>query len=150
MAITVIRARAPIGAMVGLQRRRRIANHTDGAAVFFARGRFPGGGLAGIAVWLTDENQSAVCSMRVIGHPDHSGRPCASCGSNASAVHVVMGTAVCALWALGAHVGHSTLLQSTYHMSAATRARDEEPCTCGVEYRGGGDRRNRFPDARRA
>src|SRR2546429_9606604 len=103
MALTVFALGAPLGAWVGYNVAGAIADHYGWRAVFFALG-LPGA-LAGIAVWLTvrepkrgcldsgedGEAPSVLATMRVLWQQ----RP---------PLHVVMGSAGCGPWGLGALV----------------------------------------------
>jgi MFS family permease len=116
MALTVFALGAPIGAWVGYNVAGAIADHYGWRAVFFALG-VPGV-LAGLAVWLTvreprrgcldagddGESPSVATTMRFLWQ-------------QRSAVHVMLGTAVCALWGWGLMFWTPAFLQRTYHMS---------------------------------
>jgi MFS family permease len=116
MALTVFSLGAPVGAYVGYNVAGAIADHYGWRSVFFALG-VPGV-LAGIGVWLTvreprrgcldsgaeGEAPSALATMRFLW-------------TQRSAVHVILGTAVCALWGWGLMFWTPAFLQRTYHMS---------------------------------
>jgi predicted MFS family arabinose efflux permease len=116
MALTVFALGAPIGAWVGYNVAGAIADHYGWRAVFFALG-VPGV-LAGLGVWLTvreprrgcldagddGESPSVATTMRFLWQ-------------QRSAVHVMLGTAVCALWGWGLMFWTPAFLQRTYHMS---------------------------------
>ena len=121
MALTVFALGAPIGAWVGYNVAGGIADHYGWRAVFYALG-LPGV-LAGMAVWLTvrepkrgcldggDEGEapSVVATMRFMWQ-------------QRSAVHVMVGSAVCALWGWGLMYWTPAFLQRTYHMSVGEAA----------------------------
>jgi len=81
-----------------------IADHYGWRAVFFALG-IPGV-LAGIAVWLTVREPKRGCLDA--GDQDTPTIPetLRFLWQQRSAVHVMMGTAVCALWGWGSCSGH--------------------------------------------
>ena len=121
MALTVFSLGAPIGAWVGYNVAGVIADHYGWRAVFFALG-IPGV-LVGLAVWLTvreprrgaldggddGEAPSVAATMRFLWQ-------------QRSAVHLMMGTAVCALWGWGLMFWTPAFLQRTYHMSVGEAA----------------------------
>jgi len=121
MALTVFSLGAPIGAWVGYNVAGVIADHYGWRAVFFVLG-IPGV-LVGLAVWLTvreprrgrldggddGEAPSVAATMRFLWQ-------------QRSAVHVMMGTAVCALWGWGLMFWTPAFLQRTYHMSVGEAA----------------------------
>src|SRR6201998_2794792 len=121
MALTVFSLAARIGAWVGYNVAAAIADHYGWRAVFFALG-VPGV-LAGLGVWLTvrepkrgcldsgddREAPSVLATMRFLWQ-------------QRSAVHVMMGTAVCALWGWGLMFWTPAFLQRTYQMSVGEAA----------------------------
>jgi MFS family permease len=116
MALTVFSLGAPIGAWVGYNVAGAIADHYGWRAVFFALG-IPGV-LAGIAVWLTVREPRRGC-LDSSGDTDAPsiGATMSFLWQQRSAVHVMMGTAVCALWGWGLMFWTPVFLQRTYHMS---------------------------------
>jgi predicted MFS family arabinose efflux permease len=115
MALTVFALGAPIGAWLGYNVAGAIADHYGWRAVFFALG-IPGV-LAGIAVWLTVREPKRGCLDA--GDQDTPTIPetLRFLWQQRSAVHVMIGTAVCALWGWGLMFWTPTFLQRTYHMS---------------------------------
>jgi MFS family permease len=120
MALTVFSLGAPIGAWLGYNVAGAIADDYGWRAVFYALG-IPGV-LAGLAVWLTvrepkrgcldegdDETPTVRATLRFIWR-------------QRSAVHLMMGTAVCALWGWGLMFWTPAFLQRTYHMSVGEAA----------------------------
>jgi MFS family permease len=121
MALTVFSLGAPFGAWLGYNVAGAVADHYGWRAVFFALG-LPGV-LAGLLVWLT------------VREPP---RGCLDAGKDAlapsilttfrfmwaqrSAVHVIMGTAVCALWGWGLMFWTPAFLQRTYQLSVGEAA----------------------------
>jgi predicted MFS family arabinose efflux permease len=115
MALTVFALGAPIGAWLGYNVAGAIADRYGWRAVFFALG-IPGV-LAGIAVWLTVREPKRGCLDA--GDQDTPTIPetLRFLWQQRSAVHVMIGTAVCALWGWGLMFWTPTFLQRTYHMS---------------------------------
>ncbi|HXW73694.1 MAG TPA: MFS transporter [Steroidobacteraceae bacterium] len=116
MALTVFALGAPIGAWVGYNVAGAIADHYGWRAVFFALG-IPGV-LAGLAVWLTVREPRRGC----LDSGDDGEAPTIATTlrflwQQRSAVHVMMGTAVCALWGWGLMFWTPAFLQRTYHLS---------------------------------
>jgi len=116
MALTVFALGAPIGAWVGYNVAGAIADHYGWRMVFYALG-IPGV-LAGAAVWLTVREPQRGC----LDSGDDGAAPSIAATlrflwEQRSAVHVMMGTAVCALWGWGLMFWTPTFLQRTYHMS---------------------------------
>src|SRR5579862_69680 len=121
MALTVFSLGAPIGAFVGYNVAGAIADDYGWRSVFYALG-IPGV-LAGVAVWLTvrepkrgcldcegdDEVPTVQATLRFMWR-------------QRSAVHVMMGTAVCALWGWGLMFWTPAFLQRTYSMSVGQAA----------------------------
>jgi len=116
MALTVFSLGAPIGAWVGYNVAGIIADHYGWRSVFFALG-VPGI-LAGIAVWLTVREPERGCLDA--GH-DNDAPPFLATmkflWEQRSAVHLMTGSAICALWGWGLMYWTPTFLQRTYHMS---------------------------------
>ena len=116
MALTVFALGAPIGAWLGYNVAGAIADHYGWRAVFFALG-VPGV-LAGIAVGVTVREPRRGC----LDSGDHGEAPSVVdtmrfLWQQRSAVHVMMGSAVCALWGWGLMFWTPAFLQRTYHMS---------------------------------
>ena len=116
MALTVFSLGAPIGAWVGYNVAGAIADHYGWRAVFYALG-IPGV-LAGMAVWLTVREPKRGC----LDSGDDGEAPSVAdtmrfLWQQRSAVHLMVGTAVCALWGWGLMFWTPTFLQRTYHMS---------------------------------
>jgi MFS family permease len=116
MALTVFSLGAPIGAWVGYNVAGAIADHYGWRAVFFALG-VPGV-LAGLGVWLTVREPKRGC----LDSGDDREAPSVLATmrfllQQRSAIHVMMGTAVCALWGWGLMFWTPAFLQRTYHMS---------------------------------
>lgn len=121
MALTVFSLGAPIGAWVGYNVAGMIADHYGWRAVFFALG-VPGV-LAGIAVWVTVREPRRGC----LDSGDDAAAPSFLATmrflwEQRAAVHVIMGTALCALWGWGLMFWTPTFLQRTYHMSVGEAA----------------------------
>ena len=116
MALTVFSLGAPIGAWLGYNVAGAVADHYGWRAVFFALG-VPGV-LAGLGVWLTVREPQRGC----LDSGDDGIAPSVAATMRflwrqRSAVHVMMGTAVCALWGWGLMFWTPAFLQRTYHMS---------------------------------
>ena len=121
MALTVFSLGAPIGAWVGYNVAGAIADHYGWRAVFFALG-VPGV-LAGIAVWLTvREPQRGCLDAGDDGAAPSFRETLRFWWAQRSAVHVMLGTAICALWGWGLMFFTPTFLQRTYHMSVGEAA----------------------------
>jgi predicted MFS family arabinose efflux permease len=121
MALTVFSLGAPIGAWVGYNVAGIIADRYGWRAVFFALG-VPGV-LAGIAVWVTVREPKRGC----LDSGDDGAAPSIPATmrfmwEQRAAVHVIMGTALCALWGWGLMFWTPTFLQRTYHMSVGEAA----------------------------
>jgi MFS family permease len=121
MALTVFSLGAPIGAWVGYNVAGIIADRYGWRAVFFALG-VPGV-LAGIAVWVTVREPKRGC----LDSGDDGAAPSIRATmrfmwEQRAAVHVIMGTALCALWGWGLMFWTPTFLQRTYHMSVGEAA----------------------------
>jgi predicted MFS family arabinose efflux permease len=116
MALTVFSLGAPIGAWLGYNVAGAIADQYGWRAVFYALG-IPGV-LAGIAVWLTVREPRRGCfDSGDNGEAPSFVETMRFLWQQRSAVHVMMGTAVCALWGWGLMFFTPTFLQRTYHMS---------------------------------
>ena len=116
MALTVFSLGAPFGAWVGYNVAGVIADHYGWRAVFYALG-VPGV-LAGIAVWLTVREPKRGC----LDSEDDDDTPgvletMRFLWRQRSAVHVMIGSAVCALWGWGLMYWTPTFLQRTYHLT---------------------------------
>ena len=116
MALTVFSLGAPFGAWVGYNVAGVIADHYGWRAVFYALG-VPGV-LAGIAVWLTVREPKRGC----LDSEDDGDAPgiletMRFLWRQRSAVHVMIGSAVCALWGWGLMYWTPTFLQRTYHLT---------------------------------
>ncbi|MBV8343039.1 MAG: MFS transporter [Gammaproteobacteria bacterium] len=121
MALTVFSLGAPIGAWIGYNVAGAIADHYGWRMVFFALG-IPGV-LAGIAVWLTVREPRRGC----LDSAEDGAAPSVAATlrfmwQQRSAVHTMMGTAVCALWGWGLMFFTPTFLQRTYHMTVGEAA----------------------------
>jgi predicted MFS family arabinose efflux permease len=115
MALTVFALGAPIGAWLGYNVAGAIADHYGWRAVFFALG-IPGV-LAGIAVWLTVREPKRGCLDAGDQGTPTIPETLRFLWQQRSAVHVMIGTSVCALWGWGLMFWTPTFLQRTYHMS---------------------------------
>jgi MFS family permease len=116
MALTVFSLGAPIGAWVGYNIAGAIADQYGWRTVFYALG-IPGV-LAGMAVWLTvREPQRGCLDSGDDGEAPSVGETMRFLWQQRSAVHLMIGTAVCALWGWGLMFWTPTFLQRTYHMS---------------------------------
>jgi MFS family permease len=116
MALTVFSLGAPFGAWVGYNVAGIIADDYGWRAVFFALG-VPGV-LAGIAVWLTVREPRRGC----LDSGDDGDAPTILetmrfLWRQRSAVHLMIASAICALWGWGLMFWTPTFLQRTYHMS---------------------------------
>jgi len=121
MALTVFSLGAPIGAYLGYNVASALADDYGWRAVFYVLGL--AGIPVGIAVWLTvrepkrgaldcegnDQTPTVEATLRFMW-------------TQRSAVHVMMGTAVCALWGWGLMYWTPVFLQRTYHMSVGQSA----------------------------
>jgi len=116
MALTVFSLGAPIGAWLGYNVAGAIADQYGWRAVFYALG-IPGV-LAGLAVWLTVREPRRGC----LDAGKDSLAPSVKATmrfmwQQRSAVHTMIGSAVCALWGWGLMFWTPTFLQRTYHMT---------------------------------
>jgi MFS family permease len=121
MALTVFSLGAPLGAWVGYNVAGVIADRYGWRAVFYALG-IPGV-LAGMAVWLTVREPRRGC----LDAGDDGEAPSVAdtlrfLWQQRSAVHLMMGTAVCALWGWGLMFWTPAFLQRTYNMSVGEAA----------------------------
>jgi predicted MFS family arabinose efflux permease len=121
MALTVFSLGAPIGAWLGYNVAGAIADHYGWRAVFFALG-LPGV-LAGVLIWLTVREPQRGCL--------DSGKDALAPSivttlrfmwAQRSAVHLITGTAVCALWGWGLMYWTTVFLQRTYQLSVGEAA----------------------------
>jgi predicted MFS family arabinose efflux permease len=116
MALTVFALGAPIGAFLGYNVAGAIADLYGWRSVFYALG-IPGV-LAGLGVWLTVREPRRGC----LDSGDQGEAPSVAATmrflwEQRSAVHLMMGTAVCALWGWGLMYWTPAFLQRTYHMT---------------------------------
>src|SRR5579862_7160918 len=114
MALTVFSLGAPIGAWVGYNVAGAIADTYGWRGVFFALG-VPGV-VAGLAVWLTVREPRRGCLDS--SEAEQSDAPTIAetmrfWWSQRSAVHLMIGTAVCALWGWGLMFWTTVFLQRT-------------------------------------
>jgi MFS family permease len=121
MALTVFSLGAPIGAWVGYNVAGAVADHYGWRAVFFALG-VPGV-LAGLAVWLTVREPRRGC----LDSGDDGEAPTIVetmrfWWQQRSAVHLMIGSALCALWGWGLMFWTPAFLQRTYHMTVGEAA----------------------------
>jgi predicted MFS family arabinose efflux permease len=116
MALTVFSLGAPIGAWLGYNVAGTIADQFGWRSVFFVLG-VPGV-LAGIAVWFTvrepkrgrfdsDDDTATPSFLDTMGF----------LWQQRSAVHLMIGSALCALWGWGLMYWTPVFLQRTYNMS---------------------------------
>ncbi|MBS0366685.1 MAG: MFS transporter [Proteobacteria bacterium] len=121
MALTVFALGAPLGAALGYNVAATVADHYGWRSVFFVLG-LPGV-LAGIAVWLTVREPRRGClDAGDDGEAPSLAETLRFLWRQRSAVHIIMGTAVCALWGWGLMYWTSSFLQRTYHMSVGEAA----------------------------
>jgi predicted MFS family arabinose efflux permease len=121
MALTVFSLGAPIGAWLGYNVAGSIADHYGWRWVFFALG-IPGV-LAGLLVWLTvREPQRGCLDAGRDGLAPSIVTTFRFMWAQRSAVHVIMGTAVCALWGWGLMYWTTVFLQRTYQLSVGEAA----------------------------
>jgi predicted MFS family arabinose efflux permease len=116
MALTVFALGAPIGAFLGYNVAGAIADLYGWRSVFYALG-IPGV-LAGLGVWLTVREPKRGC----LDSGDKGEAPSVAATmrflwEQRSAVHLMIGTAVCALWGWGLMYWTPAFLQRTYHMT---------------------------------
>jgi MFS family permease len=116
MALTVFSLGAPFGAYVGYSIAGAVADRYGWRDVFFALG-VPGV-LAGIAVWLTVREPVRGC----LDCPDEEPAPSFPTTmrylwTQRSAIHVMIASAVCALWGWGLMYWTPTFLQRTYSLT---------------------------------
>jgi MFS family permease len=116
MALTVFALGAPIGAFLGYNVAGAIADLYGWRSAFYALG-IPGV-LAGLGVWLTVREPRRGC----LDSGDMAEAPSVAATmrflwEQRSAVHLMMGTAVCALWGWGLMYWTPAFLQRTYHLT---------------------------------
>ena len=121
MALTIFSLGAPIGAWVGYNVAGALADDHGWRYVFYALG-IPGV-FAGLLVWLTVREPKRGC---LDCEGDESNPKVKDTlrfmWTQRSAVHVMMGTAVCALWGWGLMFWTPAFLQRTYDMSVGQAA----------------------------
>jgi MFS family permease len=116
MALTVFSLGAPIGAWLGYNVAGTIADQHGWRAAFYALG-VPGV-LAGLAVWFTVREPRRGClDSGKQGLAPSVETTLRFMWQQRSAVHTMMGTAVCALWGWGLMFWTPAFLQRTYHLS---------------------------------
>jgi len=116
MALTVFSLGAPIGAWLGYTVAGFIADRHGWRAAFYALG-VPGV-LAGVGVWLTvREPQRGCLDSGAAGLAPSVRATARFLWQQRSAMHVIMGTAICALWGWGLMYWTPAFLQRTYHLS---------------------------------
>jgi MFS family permease len=121
MALTVFSLGAPIGAWVGYNVAGAVADRYGWRAVFFALG-VPGV-LAGIAVWLTVREPRRGClDSEDEGEAPTILKTMRFWWQQRSAVHLMIGSALCALWGWGLMFWTPAFLQRTYHMTVGQAA----------------------------
>jgi MFS family permease len=121
MALTVFSLGAPIGAWLGYTVAGFIADRYGWRAAFYALG-VPGV-LAGIAVWVTvREPQRGCLDSGTEGLAPSVLATARFLWGQRAAVHVITGTAICALWGWGLMYWTPAFLQRTYHMSVGEAA----------------------------
>jgi len=116
MALTVFSLGAPIGAWLGYNVAGGIADQHGWRSAFYALG-VPGV-LAGLAVWLTVREPKRGClDSGKQGLAPSVETTMRFMWQQRSAVHTMMGTAVCALWGWGLMFWTPAFLQRTYHLT---------------------------------
>jgi MFS family permease len=116
MALTVFALGAPIGAYLGYNVAGGVADHYGWRAAFYALG-LPGV-LAGLGVWLTVREPKRGClDSGKEGLAPSVAATLRFMWRQRSAVHTMIGTAVCALWGWGLMFWTPAFLQRTYHMT---------------------------------
>jgi MFS family permease len=116
MALTVFALGAPIGAWLGYNVAGTVADHYGWRAAFYALG-IPGV-LAGIMVWLTVREPKRGClDSGVDGLAPSIAATMRFVWQQRSAVHLMVGSAVCALWGWGLMFWTPAFLQRTYHLT---------------------------------
>ena len=116
MALTVFSLGAPIGAWLGYNVAGAIADQHGWRSAFYALG-VPGV-LAGLAVWLTVREPRRGClDSGKQGLAPSVKTTMRFMWQQRSAVHTMMGTAVCALWGWGLMFWTPAFLQRTYHLT---------------------------------
>jgi len=121
MALTVFSLGAPIGAFIGYQVAGTINDIYGWRAVFFALG-VPGV-LVGAAIWLTVREPPRGC----LDAGDEGVAPSIAetmrfWWSQRSAVHLMIGSALCALWGWGLMYWTQAFVQRTYNMTPGAAA----------------------------
>ncbi|HEX4388720.1 MAG TPA: MFS transporter [Steroidobacteraceae bacterium] len=121
MALTIFSLGAPIGAWVGYNVAGALADAHGWRYVFYALG-VPGV-FAGLLVWLTVREPKRGCldCEGDVSNPNVKDT-LRFMWTQRSAVHVMMGTAVCALWGWGLMFWTPAFLQRTYNMSVGEAA----------------------------
>jgi MFS family permease len=121
MALTVFSLGAPIGAWVGYNVAGAIADRYGWRSAFFVLGL--AGVVAGIIVWLSvREPQRGCFDGGDDGQTPSFPETMRFLWQQRSAVHVMVGTAICALWGWGLMYWTPAFLQRTYHMSVGEAA----------------------------
>src|ERR1700746_3240043 len=116
MALTVFSLGAPIGAWLGYNVAGAIADQHGWRSAFYALG-VPGV-LAGLAVWLTVREPRRGClDSGKQGLAPSVETTMRFMWQQRSAVHTMMGPAVCALWGWGLMCWTPAFLQRTYHLT---------------------------------
>jgi MFS family permease len=116
MALTVFALGAPIGAYLGYNVAGAVADHYGWRYAFYVLG-LPGV-LAGIGVWLTVREPRRGClDSGKDGMAPSVAATMRFLWQQRSAVHTMIGTAVCALWGWGLMFWTPAFLQRTYHMT---------------------------------
>jgi MFS family permease len=121
MALTVFSLGAPIGAWIGAQVAGTINDLYGWRAVFFALG-VPGV-IVGAAIYFTVREPARGCLDAGIQDLAPSVRETLKFWwSQRAAVHLMIGSAVCALWGWGLMYWTQPFVQRTYHMSPGDAA----------------------------
>ena len=116
MALTVFSLGAPIGAWLGYNVAGAIADQHGWRSAFYALG-VPGV-LAGLAVWFTVREPKRGClDSGKQGLAPSVETTMRFMWQQRSAIHTMMGTAVCALWGWGLMFWTPAFLQRTYHLT---------------------------------
>jgi MFS family permease len=121
MALTVFSLGAPIGAWIGYQVAGTINDLYGWRAVFFALGA--PGVLVGVAIYLTVREPKRGCLDAGLQDLAPSVRETLKFWwSQRAAVHLMIGSAVCALWGWGLIYWTQAFVQRTYHMTPGDAA----------------------------